>query len=229
MSDLDERLRGIDRLSPPDLWWDAQRRAVGRRASGRDHARRLVTIVVSLVIGLAGVAVLVVAFDPDERTPTAPVDERIVFSSIIFPNNPGQIFSMAPDGTDLVRLTSDLASYSSVSISPDDSRMAYVRLGESGSDGGWGPEGIYVANGDGTKAREIFRSAERPQSIADLAWSPDGQTIGFVLRSIPPGASSEGEWTSRLWVVAADGSNPHPVSDEQIISFSSALLAISSS
>jgi Tol biopolymer transport system component len=99
--------------------------------------------------------------------------------------------------------------------------MAYVRLDrDAGSDGRPGAEGIYVANADGTDATEVFRSVETPQSIVELEWSPDGRSLGFVLQSIPPGRSSEADWTYELWVMGADGSDPHPVSDDRVTSFS---------
>lgn len=227
MPDLNQRLRGIDRLSPPDLLSEARVKAeeASSRRSGMavTPLRRLATIVVALVFGLGGVAALFLAFGRDEQRaePAAPVPERIVFSSLIFPNAPGQIYAMAPDGSDLVQLTRSAESYSSVSISPDGERMAYVRLDlDTGSGGGPHPEGIYVANADGTDATEVFRSGETPQSIVELEWSPDGRSLGFVLRSIPPGESSEADWRYELWVMGADGSEPHPVSHDRITSFS---------
>lgn len=227
MPDLNQRLRGIDRLSPPDLLSEARVKAeeASSRRSGMavTPLRRLATIVVALVVGLGGVAALFLAFGRDEQRtePAAPVPEKIVFSSLIFPNAPGQIYAMAPDGSDLVQLTRGAESYSSVSISPDGERMAYVRFDlDAGSGGGPHPEGIYVANADGTDATEVFRSGETPQSIIEIEWSPDGRSLGFVLRSIPSGESSEADWRYELWVMGADGSHPHPVSDDRITSFS---------
>jgi Tol biopolymer transport system component len=226
MPDLNERLRGIDRLSPPDLLSEARVKAeeASSRRSGvaATPLRRLATIVIALVVGLSGAAGLFLAFGREQRTePAAPVPGRIVFSSLIFPDAPGQIYAMAPDGSDLVQLTRGAKSYSSVTISPDGERMAYVRLDlDAGSGEGPGPEGIYVANADGTDATEVFRSSETPQSIVELQWSPDGRSLGFVLRTIPPGKSSEADWTYELWVMGADGSDPHPVSDDRITSFS---------
>jgi len=227
MPDLNERLRGIDRLSPPDLLSEARVKAeeASSRRSGvaATPLRRLATIVVALVFGLGGVAALFLAFGRSEqrREPGADVPERIVFSSVIFPDAPGQIYEMAPDGSDLAQLTQGAESYSSVSISPDGERMAYVRLDlDAGSAGGPRPEGIYVANADGTDATEVFRSGETPQSIVEVQWSPDGRSLGFVLRSIPLGKSSEADWTYELWVMGADGSDPHPLSDDRITSFS---------
>jgi Tol biopolymer transport system component len=226
MPDLNQRFRGIDRLSPPDLLSEARVKAEegssGRSGVAATPMRRLATIVVALAFGLSGVAALFLAFGDEQRTePGAAVPARIVFSSLIFPDAPGQIYAMAPDGSDLVQLIRGAESYSSVRISPDGERMAYVRLErDAGSGGRPGPEAIYVANADGTDATEVFRSSETPQSIVELDWSPDGRSLGFVLRSIPPGKSSEADWPYDLWVMSADGSDPRRVSDDRITSFS---------
>ena len=114
---------------------------------------------------------------------------------------------MAPDGSDVTQLTQGAQSYSSVSISPDGTRMAYVHFDQAGgASGGPGPEGIFVANSDGTDTSEVFRSRETPQSIQETQWSPDGESLGFILRSIPSGTSSESDWTYQLWMIGTDGS-----------------------
>ena len=226
MRSLDDRLRGIDRLSLPDLLPEARAKAeASSRHSGvtMTPVRRLATVVVALLVGLGGVTFLFIAFDrnDEQAQPAAAVPPRIVFSSLILPKNPGQLFAMAPDGSGVTQLTQGAQSYSSVSISPDGTRMAYVRFDQAGgSEGGPGPEGIYVANSDGTDPSEVFRSTETPQSIQETQWSPDGESLGFILRSIPSGTSSESDWTYQLWVMGADGSDPHPVSDERATSFS---------
>ena len=77
MRDLDERLHGIDRLSPPDLLSEARAKAECTPPKGSGVAmtatRRLATIVVALVIGLSGVAVLVLAFDRNYEQATPAV------------------------------------------------------------------------------------------------------------------------------------------------------------
>lgn len=224
MPDLKERLRGIDQLAPPDLWEAARARAEAATSDSRgvSTTRRLVTIGVALGIGLGGVVALLIAFDQDSDgpTPAAPLPSRIVFSTATGPDHPGQLYSMNPDGSAIRQITSGTESYSSVALSPDGRRIAYVRLDGYGQQGPTGPEAIYVANPDDTGASEIYRSSETPQSVVDLDWSPDGGSIGFILRSIPVGGGSEAGWTYRLWIMGADGSDPHPVSDEQITSFS---------
>ncbi|MEX0985251.1 MAG: hypothetical protein WD096_09400 [Actinomycetota bacterium] len=227
MTNLDDRLRGIDRLTPPDLLTKARGRA--QRAPSRPFSgggpRRIATIVVALTVGLSGVAAAFFAFDRDARDVRSfvAVPERIVFSSLQFPDEPGRIYSMDPDGENRVLMIrgGPEEDYSSASLSSDGARLAFVHFDRTEEPDTSGvPQRIYVADADGSNATEIFRSTERPLSITALRWSPDGASLAFILRSIPPGGASEADWTHRLWVMGADGSNAHPVSDEQITSFS---------
>ena len=156
---------------------------------------------------------------PVQPAPTDP-SEMIFFSSLTFgPDDPGRIYSMPPDGSVVFQLTDGDDDYSSVSVSPDGTRMAYVKL-EREDSGAPGPEAIYVANANGSDAVEAFRSTTQPQSLLDVQWSPDGRSIAFILRTIPSGGGSEADWTHRLWIMGADGSDPRPISDEQVTSFS---------
>jgi Tol biopolymer transport system component len=219
MSDLSERLHGIDSLDAPNLIADAYRRADNGGGTGRDPGRngRTMTIVVAAIIGLAGVAVAAWAFGrAEEQTTPAAAQQAIIYTSVPFPDTPAQLYSMRPDGSDVTQLTHDTASYFDAALSPDGSRLAFVRLQTEGTR----DEGIYVGNPDGSNATEIYTSTETPQSVLDLQWSPDGSTLAFVLRSIPPGGGSEADFTQRLWVMGTDGSDLHLVSHDQITSFS---------
>ena len=171
--DAPDRWNGIlDRAPHPDMDLEATLDLEEIRPRSLHPVRRVAIIAAALVIGLAATAALFVAFgrDGNQVTPAGPGPERIFFTSIMFPDEPGQIYSMAPDGSDVVQVTEPPASYSSVSVSPDGARMAYVMVDVKVPDS----EGIYVANTDGSNATEIFRSSETPQSLIDLQWSPDG-------------------------------------------------------
>lgn len=209
-----------DRVPQPDLDPDARLDLDDTSAQNLRPARRIAIIAAALIIGLAATAALFVAFgrEGNQIAPAAQGPERIFFTSIVFPDEPGQIYSVAPDGSDVVQVTQPPASFSSVSVSPNGARMAYVSFDNKGADS----EGIYVADTDGSNATEIFSSSETPQSLIELQWSPDGQSIGFIYRSIPQsdGLNSEADLGYALWVVGADGSNPHAISEDQITSFS---------
>jgi Tol biopolymer transport system component len=227
MSDLDDKMRGIDQAPLPDLWQRAQHRAAADPPMPREaRGRRVLTIVVALTVGLAGVGLLFAAFkqsssDPAANTPSeVPRVEpgHIYFTSLPLPSDRGRLFSISPDGSDLVQMYPGEEGYSSVAISPDASRMAYVHLAAQTEDGNVGPEGIYVADIDGSNATEVFRSTAMPQSLTDLKWSPDGRSLAFVYRDIQ--GASEADIQYALWTMGADGSDAHPVSTERITSFS---------
>jgi Tol biopolymer transport system component len=85
---------------------------------------------------------------------------------------------------------------SDATTSPDGTRIAFVA-----PDGGHTE--IFVANADGTNVQRLTSgqlSADQP------AWSPDGTRIAYRLwANYSPG---------RIWVMNADGSNPHAVTGE---------------
>lgn len=73
MTDLNERLRGIDRMPVPELWDTAQDKArvgVGTQ-SDTSVATRFATIAIALLLGLSAVVLLVIAFRPStsDRSP----------------------------------------------------------------------------------------------------------------------------------------------------------------
>ena len=226
MNDLEERLHGIDRLTPPpDLMARAQAQAsqptYQRPQQRRDRTHRYATIAVALAIGLAGVLALVLAFsrraDSSQISPASSLRGSIVYATVPWPDDPGQIYTMHADGSHASRLTTDGASYSSVTVSPDASRLAYVR-DVSGSNESPGSEGIYVANADGSDATQIYEFHGTPVGILELEWSPDGERLAFVQVSMHSGPVSD--WSYKLWMVGVDGSDPHAVSDARITSFS---------
>jgi len=228
MSDLNERMRGIDRMPLPDLWEGAHRRATDPSPSGGPRGWRLATILVALTMGLAAVGLLFVAFRPSPSGPSPNAPSTIVggrpgniyFTTVPLPGDNGRLFSISPDGSGLGQLYPGEEGYSSVAISPDASRMAYVHFAGQTEDDKAGPEGIYVADIDGSNATEVFRSTAMPQSLTDLSWSPDGRSLAFVYRDIPPEGGSEADIQYALWTMGADGSEAHPISDERITSFS---------
>lgn len=81
---------------------------------------------------------------------------------------------MRPDGSDVVRLTMNLAEDREPEWSPDGTRLAF----ESARDGGVGH--VYVMNADGTGVTrltfpdDVFSAARYP------TWSPDGSQIAVV-------------------------------------------------
>lgn len=120
-------------------------------------------------------------------------------------------------------LTSYLTSYTqhdyAPAISPDGTRVAYVRHTQrTDTRISFGPLPalceIRVINYDGTGDRQVLPFAEGLW-VTELSWSPDGTEIAFDLS---PQIISNG-WPallgdatqSEIYVVSADGSNPHKV------------------
>ena len=132
--------------------------------------------------------------DPLEATivvefTTTDLAGRIVFTR--FEGGAG-IYVMDADGYGPTRLSD--VGYSPV-WSPDGSRIAFQRSGDSGS-------GIYVMNADGSGVTRL--SADSAQH-GEPAWSPDGGKIAFS--ALGPSRDPDVEWlVSHIYVMNADGS-----------------------
>ena len=105
-----------------------------------------------------------------------------------------EIYTVAPDGTSLTRLTRDLAFDALPAFSPDGSRVAFARGDPPTSD-------LYLVDADGTGLVPLtaFEGYEHSPS-----WSADGTRIAFVWgHGEPRGYADSGA----LWTIDADGSN----------------------
>ncbi len=82
---------------------------------------------------------------------------------------------------------------SSISLSPDGKRLAFIR-----GDPEHGEDDLLIANSDGTSEQKLvshkpaylFPSAREMRSAWGPAWSPDGQTIAFMMRTSESGAQT---------------------------------------
>ena len=103
----------------------------------------------------------------DDRSPAwSPEGSRIAFDHF-FGGRLQDIATIQPDGSGLVRLTTNQGEYPS--WSPDGPRLAFA----SARDGDYE---IYVMNADGTDERALTTSAGYDMYPA---WSPDGAWIAF--------------------------------------------------
>lgn len=137
----------------------------------------------ALVLVAAGTAALAV---PVGATPPG-TNGRLLFER---PTRNGvDLFTVAPDGSGLARLTNRRGVEGDASWSPDGSKLAFAcaRNPERG------PLEICVMNADGSGFRKLTR--HRSFSFA-AAWAPDGNRIVY--------ASARGE-VVRLFVMNADG------------------------
>ena len=95
----------------------------------------------------------------------------IAFTSSRDGNN--EIYKMNEDGSNQTNLTNNAASDTQAAVSPDGTKIAFVRKDNEATDT---KEEIYVMNADGSNQRQITKN---PAYDATPAWSPDGTHIAF--------------------------------------------------
>lgn len=129
----------------------------------------------------------------------APDGKRVAFSWGR-PHIAGNIFTMAPDGSDQRQLThrvgDDEASAGYGRWSPDSSRIVFLAWDPSDRKNAPPNSSLLVISADGTETRRLNAGIGRSNGMPD--WSPDGQWIAFRLDA--------GTWID-LVVVRPDGTN----------------------
>ncbi len=115
----------------------------------------------------------------------SPDGTKIAFQSTVDENL--EIYTISPDGTDLINLTNNPASDYTPAWSPDGSKIAFV------SDRN-GNEDIFVMDADGSNVIQVTTT---PSYDKGPAWSPDGK---FLVYYANWGLNNE------VYVIRADGS-----------------------
>ena len=109
------------------------------------------------------------------------------------------VYTAAPDGSDLRNVTRSYAYDSEPAWSPDGKKIAFISFRAEGT-------GIYVMNADGTDQHLLARDIGYPSSPS---WSPDGTRLAFqtYYYEYETGTDETG-----IWLVNADGTDAHPLS-----------------
>ncbi len=122
------------------------------------------------------------------------LDEPMLADVILFQGQPtgsalgDDVYTLAPDGSDLVRLTT-FGDVFAPTWSPDGKQIAFARLGSN--------HNIFVMDADGTNVRQVTTG---PEEKLQQAWAPDGRSLIFLQHS---GVGDTGETSIRT--VSVDG------------------------
>lgn len=111
---------------------------------------------------------------------------RIIFSSDR--DGDAEIYSMAPNGTDVRQMTFNSVADEFPAFSQDSTRISWTQSGQ-----------VWVMDADGTAKEQVTHAALPAQKAA---WTPDGQLV--YVQTVEAGRTE-------LWQVAADGTDPQVV------------------
>jgi Tol biopolymer transport system component len=135
----------------------------------------------------------------------APAIESLQFTrdgrSLVYqsycPEPSANLYAVAPDGSDLRRLTRTGVQQMSPRWSPDGGRIVFTQVPRAGCNGC--PSTVRVANADGSQLRQLTRPNSECGCTVDEepSWSPDGKRIVFD--------RSSGVAPPKLFVVSATG------------------------
>jgi Tol biopolymer transport system component len=116
------------------------------------------------------------------------------------------LYSVAPGGGAVKRLTDVRAQETQPALSPDGSEIAYVWASATGLSCGGCSDGIRIASADGKELRTLTN----PQSCTfddSPTWSPDASTILFSEVGCDSSPGTPGDW--ELYTVPAGGGPVH--------------------
>jgi Tol biopolymer transport system component len=133
--------------------------------------------------------------DASDRAPCfSPDGTKIAFVRYLAQSN-SEIFVMDADGSNQTRLTFNDGADHVPTWSPDGSRIAWNRQDDAGN----GNYDIFTMKPDGSDVLNLTQSSD----VNDFApcYSPDGTKLAF-------------ESDSDIWVMGADGSDPHALTSD---------------
>jgi Tol biopolymer transport system component len=158
----------------------------------------------TIAVMLACVAALIVVGTPAQATFPGQ-NGKIVFAGIRSSDtqttNNWEIYTVNPDGSELVKITNNPTIDVDPAWSPDGTKIAFMRNDANVSASGFNNEDIYVMNADGTGQQRL---TDDSGDDSHPAWSPDGTKIAFV---------SNREQSIDIFIMDADGGNVTRLTD----------------
>jgi TolB protein len=127
--------------------------------------------------------------EQNEFTPSWSKNKRIFFRSSS--NKEGNIFSVKPDGTDLIQVTKNIGRSSNPAVSDDGKKIAFNVESVDHK-----PQ-IYVMNADGSNVSALTN--DNTLAFYNPVWSPDGKRIVYYVE--------KGDQKDQIWTMNADGTN----------------------
>ena len=144
------------------------------------------------------------------------------------------IYTMAPDGSGLAKLTGGTAFNTAPAWSPDGRKLAFERLPPFHGELNPSEPALYVMNADGTGKHELADGGS-PYDVQGPSWSPDGLQLAFARATgiflVDVSGGSERQlvgpdafapaWSShdtlafirknRIWSIHSDGTSERPL------------------
>lgn len=190
MPDLNERLRGVDRVPVPELWGDVHERAVRDVVPGTGTgSHRFLTAILALALAGSAIAALIWAFHGNGGTPLSSGPRP---NGAIATLERGDAGALGVENVDIVAIDPSTGARIDLSPgpdaeshsvwSPDGTRVAFLRT--SASDDGQITlhKGLFVMNADGSGAQEVYQCASADQcEVQDFAWSPDDRHLAWTI------------------------------------------------
>jgi TolB protein len=111
------------------------------------------------------------------------------------------LYTVAPEGGRLKRLTTTRAQQTDPAWSADGTRIAFVQADATGASCKGCPSTLWVMDADGSNAKELTFALLDTSWDTSPSWSPDGKSIVYSRSTMDSGPV--------LFIVPATGGNPH--------------------